>query len=143
MILRHPELTRRDTLFPYAPLFRCWAGGQDVIAAGGQDRATVQGTHQAFIDGRALEPERVDVLHDRQPGGRHPVSDRSGMAMRGFRPQKVGQYLHRGALALKAGGDRIVERARHALEPKPAHRLRSEEHTSELQSLMRISYAVF
>src|SRR3546814_3806883 len=25
----------------------------------------------------------------------------------------------------------------------PAHRLRSEEHTSELQSLMRISYAVF
>src|SRR3546814_20737341 len=45
------------------------------------------------------------------------------MAMRGFRPQKVGQYLHRGALALKAGGDRIVERARHALEPKPAPRL--------------------
>src|SRR3546814_9348474 len=91
------------------------------------------------------------------------------MAMRGFRPQKVGQYLHCGALALKAGGDRIVERARHALEPKPAHRLdhvmplhrrssagrngrsrrsadgatRSEEHTSELQSLMRNSYAVF
>src|SRR3546814_7061045 len=25
----------------------------------------------------------------------------------------------------------------------PRHRLRSEEHTSELQSLMRISYAVF
>src|SRR3546814_8468589 len=25
----------------------------------------------------------------------------------------------------------------------PSHRLRSEEHTSELQSLMRISYAVF
>src|SRR3546814_9760071 len=27
--------------------------------------------------------------------------------------------------------------------PHPAHRIRSEEHTSELQSLMRISYAVF
>src|SRR3546814_8057050 len=27
--------------------------------------------------------------------------------------------------------------------PKSAHRQRSEEHTSELQSLMRISYAVF
>src|SRR3546814_5473032 len=26
---------------------------------------------------------------------------------------------------------------------KPVHRSRSEEHTSELQSLMRISYAVF
>src|SRR3546814_9175693 len=27
--------------------------------------------------------------------------------------------------------------------PHPPHRIRSEEHTSELQSLMRISYAVF
>ena len=45
------------------------------------------------------------------------------MAMRRFRSEKVGQYLHRGALTLKAGGDRIIERARQALEPKPAHRL--------------------
>src|SRR3546814_5303939 len=30
----------------------------------------------------------------------------------------------------------------HSLSPRPWHR-RSEEHTSELQSLMRISYAVF
>src|SRR3546814_7926270 len=29
------------------------------------------------------------------------------------------------------------------MEPKAEQRLRSEEHTSELQSLMRISYAVF
>src|SRR3546814_9428808 len=29
------------------------------------------------------------------------------------------------------------------IEFGPAHRFRSEEHTSELQSLMRISYAVF
>src|SRR3546814_4360567 len=43
-----------------------------------------------------------------------------------------------------AGGD--AGRRRHALQPsgRPAfHGLRSEEHTSELQSLMRISYAVF
>src|SRR3546814_1645921 len=31
----------------------------------------------------------------------------------------------------------------HADLPRPAAALRSEEHTSELQSLMRISYAVF
>src|SRR3546814_1416346 len=40
----------------------------------------------------------------------------------------------------------IVPRARQADEPAPApaaHPTRSEEHTSELQSLMRISYAVF
>src|SRR3546814_9253423 len=28
-------------------------------------------------------------------------------------------------------------------EPQPSEKVRSEEHTSELQSLMRISYAVF
>src|SRR3546814_10002753 len=37
------------------------------------------------------------------------------------------------------GGDRMVD-AEQVSEIKPA---RSEEHTSELQSLMRISYAVF
>src|SRR3546814_4375758 len=31
----------------------------------------------------------------------------------------------------------------HKVEPSIVRRLRSEEHTSELQSLMRISYAVF
>src|SRR3546814_6565190 len=35
------------------------------------------------------------------------------------------------------GKKRLADRLDHALEP------RSEEHTSELQSLMRISYAVF
>src|SRR3546814_9367090 len=44
--------------------------------------------------------------------------------------------------------DDSVERARAAIDGavlRPGHaiRLRSEEHTSELQSLMRISYAVF
>ncbi|WP_310088360.1 hypothetical protein [Sphingopyxis sp. BE122] len=37
-----------------------------------------------------------------------------------LRAERVGQFLHRGALALKAGGDRIVERARHALSPRIA-----------------------
>src|SRR3546814_9716333 len=39
-----------------------------------------------------------------------------------------------------------VEQAFHIacyLQPAAIHRFRSEEHTSELQSLMRISYAVF
>src|SRR3546814_5101170 len=40
--------------------------------------------------------------------------------------------------------DPAVERNRHAIARKRRdHRRRSEEHTSELQSLMRISYAVF
>src|SRR3546814_4656946 len=92
------------------------AADQDDVAPSGQERAAVKRTQQAFIDRCALEPERIDILHDRQPGGRHPVSDRGSMAMCCFRAEKIGQYLHRGSLALK----------------------RSEEHTSELQSLMRI-----
>src|SRR3546814_5032442 len=39
--------------------------------------------------------------------------------------------------------DRIPRRPDRRLAEKPDSPLRSEEHTSELQSLMRISYAVF
>src|SRR3546814_1688506 len=41
-----------------------------------------------------------------------------------------------GRLALETARPACAEQSRH-------HRIRSEEHTSELQSLMRISYAVF
>src|SRR3546814_2224657 len=44
-----------------------------------------------------------------------------------------------GLIRLLASWPRTVESAAEAHEP---HRIRSEEHTSELQSLMRISYAV-
>src|SRR3546814_6571430 len=40
-------------------------------------------------------------------------------------------------------GDARVLLGRRQVEKREAHVLRSEEHTSELQSLMRISYAVF
>src|SRR3546814_2353006 len=42
-----------------------------------------------------------------------------------------------------AAGDQFVERARQARVVQRQEGDRSEEHTSELQSLMRISYAVF
>src|SRR3546814_1772889 len=67
-----------------------------------------------------------------------------------FRPERWGNRLIRIAAP---GGTHLLIR-RHAapelalwvpagLEPKPGGPFRSEEHTSELQSLMRISYAVF
>src|SRR3546814_1546545 len=55
----------------------------------------------------------------------------------------VDQHFHV-VLHLLAGGRRhlvVVEHDRAGIDAQPAHR--SEEHTSELQSLMRISYAVF
>src|SRR3546814_2723039 len=54
-----------------------------------------------------------------------------------------------GRLAGRRQGARLLSGRRHLAQPgPPAHRAvslsaRSEEHTSELQSLMRISYAVF
>src|SRR3546814_8896232 len=47
--------------------------------------------------------------------------------------------------AAQSGGGRAAGRALRlaAGQLSPAHARRSEEHTSELQSLMRISYAVF
>src|SRR3546814_1865441 len=41
------------------------------------------------------------------------------------------------------GQDHVVRALTHALSTQRLHHARSEEHTSELQSLMRISYAVF
>src|SRR3546814_3610606 len=60
----------------------------------------------------------------------------SGKAvLRYYRAREIDAHSHPGYYAL-------VERlARQAGLPMP--RVRSEEHTSELQSLMRISYAVF
>src|SRR3546814_3960954 len=57
----------------------------------------------------------------------------------------VGEFHRRSTRGGGARGD--LPRARHA-PPRSRHRARtalarSEEHTSELQSLMRISYAVF
>src|SRR3546814_10167064 len=52
--------------------------------------------------------------------------------------------VHRETFALQARGERLAQRG-FVFDEENSHRLlqRSEEHTSELQSLMRISYAVF
>src|SRR3546814_1924583 len=49
----------------------------------------------------------------------------------------------RAVLAAADGFAGDLARIAEAKAPPPAPRFRSEEHTSELQSLMRISYAVF
>src|SRR3546814_5068939 len=57
---------------------------------------------------------------------------------RAFLPDRLcGLPRHHAQLGERIGGVRLD------LEPDAEFRLRSEEHTSELQSLMRISYAVF
>src|SRR3546814_5003215 len=66
------------------------------------------------------------------------ISARYGLSRR-YRPA-VRQLRHRSASALLRARTRCRWRARRGAHRLPA---RSEEHTSELQSLMRKSYAVF
>src|SRR3546814_3028058 len=75
----------------------------------------------------------------------------AGGAGRGIRVRRgIGAVTGRaGGRAPRAGDDRGCGRSvrvadvRGAVGPAALGRVRSEEHTSELQSLMRISYAVF
>src|SRR3546814_2138394 len=60
----------------------------------------------------------------------------------GIDPKKSDQLV-RGSVVLPAGTGKSVRVAVFAQGEKAEAAKRSEEHTSELQSLMRISYAVF
>src|SRR3546814_2827578 len=74
-------------------------------------------------------PTLFRSVGDRQPR----VGARKGIGIRLLEIDAAG----RAPAEAEAGIDRIDDRHVRAVEP------RSEEHTSELQSLMRISYAVF
>src|SRR3546814_1680575 len=118
MIRRPPRSTRTDTLFPYTTLFR-----SPLRCVG------------AVLEGLALRCDRLaDLADDAHAAAVELHGELDGLAgfEQGF---DVGDRLaecHHGAfLAL------VLER-----DGRAGH-LRSEEHTSELQSLMRISSAVF
>src|SRR3546814_8841047 len=111
---RPPRSTRTDTLFPYTTLFRSRHGDRF--------RRSARAAHTAAAI-RVLTPAcdaDARQSHDR---------------------------VRRGAVAaeraLRADGLHPRDADRHPAGPRPAGDDRSEEHTSELQSLMRISYAVF
>src|SRR3546814_5171087 len=83
------------------------------------------------VAGTALDPPGVVLLGVQDAGaGAHPL----GQARVDHALVALGVLVHEGAL--KHPGDDLHVTVRMGLE-------RSEEHTSELQSLMRISYAVF
>src|SRR3546814_2899074 len=73
-------------------------------------------------------------LHQADAGGRHGAQDLDDLCQRTRHPGAPGRIERRGS---HRTGDR------HQAQPMPQQPARSEEHTSELQSLMRISYAVF
>src|SRR3546814_4987382 len=114
MIRRPPRSTRTDTLFPYTTLFR----SSNVAAA-----HTTQADRRS--KGQARRASHWSYEAER------PLSRRQGESLL----VEPGTPLR--GVQIDAG---------HGAAPYPcaiAAKARSEEHTSELQSLMRISYAVF
>src|SRR3546814_7424467 len=124
MVRRPPRSTRTDTLFPYTTLFRSAARPRDVRAQRVQLRL-------------AAAPGRRARL---RLGGRAAGKDRlAGATGRLIPARPLQEFAGDLAAQRSAGGFRST----HCRRCSGVIACRSEEHTSELQSLMRISYAVF
>src|SRR3546814_10575704 len=121
MIRRPPRSTRTDTLFPYTTLFRSFS-------------PSYQGIDHRFVltlfDGPGCSGSSITL--PAREGGR-AASYRLSDYDFDTKVSSVAIRYQSGPL------DRFLAAAP-ALQAAPA---RSEEHTSELQSLMRTSYAVF
>src|SRR3546814_15338402 len=117
---RPPRSTRTDTRFPYTTLVRSLAQPA-LVAAGDGDRgvAVVEAAREVAA-GRRRPPERGQLAD---------VDD-----------DLAGEL----AQAVVVVGQGVAHAPEFTAVPLPGGSgPRSEEHTSELQSLMRISYAVF
>src|SRR3546814_9327494 len=127
MIRRPPRSTRTDTLFPSTTLFRS------------EQRHREQGCRLAL--GRialfGLDAEHDQRLREIIVGRLHHRAVIRKRAL-GTSGRTRGEQDRRIVLAGQRGERRISGRA----VRDRRQRLRSEEHTSELQSLMRITYAV-
>src|SRR3546814_5803061 len=113
---RPSRSTRTQTLCPYTTLFRS------------TDIAVMYRKTDSFVD---------DLVRGGKAGGYQVVDVRSKLMYRGGNGNKIvltGEYFDR------KGSENVYQ----PYENNTAGRaFRSAEHTSELQSLMRISYAVF
>src|SRR3546814_8860253 len=168
MIRRPPRSTRTDTLFPYTTLFRsCAKGAAERGLAGQAAREYLDKRRDGDRHGR-LHRDAVGpgarAWRDHPRARRYPRHWRQWR--RGFDRDRApfGPWLPGGGVDLPARPGRVSAGAwrRRGHRPRGHFRAwqadrpgtlgggrgfrrkpRSEEHTSELQSLMRNSYAVF
>src|SRR3546814_5345627 len=123
MIRRPPRSTRTDTLFPYTTLFRSQQAADDEALSGTKLHGRFSPARRQGRNGEAAKAHRTRIAQLR-----HLRAD-----------------AHRDAAVVEHGGrEGQADTILLVLDGCGAEALlRSEEHTSELQSLMRISYAVF
>src|SRR3546814_1110717 len=148
MIRRPPRSTRTDTLFPYTTLFRSIPGG---------DLSGVQGV-RTRADADAMKAASESAKQIVVIGGGYIGLEAAAVLTKAGKKVVLLEALDR-VLARVAGADlsRFYEKEHrdHGVDLRLGVCVdaiegdthvpggRSEEHTSELQSLMRISYAVF
>src|SRR3546814_6124771 len=127
MVRRPPISTRTDTLFPYTTLFRSIAEQFDGVPLWGVKDprlCRLLPLWLPLLEERGIRPAVVHMV-------RQPLEIARSLERRDDLPR----------------GQALLLWLRHQIEAiRGGHGLpqaRSEEHTSELQSLMRISYAVF
>src|SRR3546814_6673280 len=131
MTRRPPRSTRTDTLFPYTTLFRSFTARIACGTGAGITRRLLRGGHgceqrlRGFFQrlGLGFDLRLVVALHRG-----FELGDRAFDAADQVAGHLVAVVLDRAARAVDQGVGLVA---------------RSEEHTSELQSLMRTSYAVF
>src|SRR3546814_7865397 len=133
MIRRPPRSTRTDTLFPYPTRFRSKHPGVYVIGGTAPSRLLDlwAGVLAVGSDG-VLSHESSALIHGAERLPEHPIVITSP---HGMHNRLVGVFVHQ--------IDDLVATHRTSVDRLPVSKPRSEEHTSELQSLMRNSYAVF
>src|SRR3546814_10060285 len=109
----------------------------DLGLAGTQAAARPEGAEVLVAEDRGVARARLPEVRAEGPGDQAAARHQAAL-----RADQGSQPLHHdgGRPAPDVGGAVLQVRA---AEPLDDVRRRSEEHTSELQSLMRISYAVF
>src|SRR3546814_10787908 len=115
MIRRPPSSTLTDTLFPYTTLFR-----SHEVGAGGVPEEGIADRRVGRVEKRIPHTEHARCAERR-------IARFRGHEVLNDRPEF--DVVQDDVVRLAHAGHHYVDR--------------SEEHTSELQSLMRISYAVF
>src|SRR3546814_6996032 len=127
MIRLPPRSTRTDTLFPYTTLFR-----SDFAAFTGRRRAEHVTCRLVVRRVKRLQPLASDGTEQGEL----------------FATYRHHGFITNSTLSTVEADERhrdhaVIEQVIAEFKDGPLAHLRSEEHTSELQSLMRISYAVF
>src|SRR3546814_3805840 len=145
MIRRPPRSTRTDTLFPYTTLFRS-RFYEDVFSSNISlvtcNKLANSGKYERYRSLRECARKHgVDFFYETNVGAGLPI-------VRTLKDLMTSGDQIISIEAILSGTISYIFNNYHGDKTfyevvKTAQELRSEEHTSELQSLMRISYAVF